>query len=140
MAAMSDDHKLSAAELESRFASQLGFLTRSCDAYDAGLTDEYQRIAIVCRVLFHESPSSRSLVRQLGLEARTMLSTALPFEPQNIGTHAGLTVIRHGGRAPGFAAPLDDPIRSEQMSLPDWWREVVISDNQQRKLSRQDLI
>src|SRR5205814_10509158 len=41
---------------------QLNFIVTSCRAYDAGVCEEATRLAVVARVLFHDTKNSHSLV------------------------------------------------------------------------------
>lgn len=56
-------------------SKQLGFLGRSCEAYDAGYIDEAVRIATVIRVLVHDTNRSNSLLKHLGATTINLLST-----------------------------------------------------------------
>jgi hypothetical protein len=56
-------------ELKSLLDEQLDFLRTSADAFDRGVLSEYKRIALVLRVLLHDTSQSRSLLEQLGVKA-----------------------------------------------------------------------
>lgn len=47
---------------------QLGYLERSCDLFDQGYEPEAARIAVVLRVLLHDTTKSHSLLAQLGMK------------------------------------------------------------------------
>jgi hypothetical protein len=57
-----------------KFRHQLGYIERSCDAFDFGGEDEAFRLAVSLRVIFHQTGSSTSLLRHLGWENKQMLS------------------------------------------------------------------
>ena len=62
-----------------QLSRHIGFLERSCAAFEAGYTEEALRIAVTLRVLFHDTKSSTSLLTHLGLKSSaSVLST---FEP-----------------------------------------------------------
>lgn len=54
---------------EQQLQRQLGFLKRSCDAFDKGDHDEAVRIATTIRVLLHDTPASTSLLTHLGIKS-----------------------------------------------------------------------
>ena len=56
---------------------QLGFLWRSCQAYDEGHIDEAVRIATVIRVLIHDTQASTSLLKHLDAENILLSSTVV---------------------------------------------------------------
>jgi hypothetical protein len=56
---------------------QLGFLWRSCQAYDEGYIDEAVRIATVIRVLIHDTQASTSLLKHLDAENILLSSTVV---------------------------------------------------------------
>ena len=64
----------------SRFAAklqeQLGFIHRSCVAFDGGHEDEAFRLAVALRVIFHDTGASISLTSHLGLKSAMMLSSS----------------------------------------------------------------
>jgi hypothetical protein len=59
-----------------KLREQLGFLTRSASLYDLGAEDEALRMATSLRVLLHDTRSSTSLFKHLGLTNTPMLSSS----------------------------------------------------------------
>lgn len=53
---------------ELQLKRQLGFLEKSCRAFDAGDADEAIRIALALRVFLHDTPHSTSLLTHLGIK------------------------------------------------------------------------
>jgi len=104
---------------------QLGFLWRSCQAYDAGHIDEAVRIATVIRVLIHDTQTSTSLLKHL--DAQNILLSS--------------TVVTHTDIKPVFMSamgrtritstettrkPNTDPMALQiQLTVPEWWSQVV---------------
>lgn len=104
---------------------QLGFLWRSCQAYDAGHIDEAVRIATVIRVLIHDTQASTSLLKHL--DAQNILLSS--------------TVVTHTDIKPVFMSamgrtritstettrkPNTDPTALQiQLPVPEWWGQVV---------------
>jgi hypothetical protein len=99
---------------------QLNFIITSCQAYDVGHRAEAVRIALAARVLFHDTPSSTSLiVGHLKLDAIKLRSTAMPLTGPNA------SAVGFIGLEPdtcGFRPFLDDGPRNEQIDLKKWWR------------------
>jgi hypothetical protein len=59
-----------------KLQEQLGFIQRSCSAFDQGAEDESLRLATALRVIFHNTSNSVSLISHLGYSNRTMLSSS----------------------------------------------------------------
>jgi hypothetical protein len=137
---MAERQDLTAQELEAHLLEQLEFLEASADAYDNGRLAEAKRIAVVARVLCHESRTSHALLSQLGRHNGQYLSTAIPHEPTNMGTHSGLTAMGIGGEEQGYFAPLDDTPLPHWLPFDEWWTETVVVDDRRNRLSRRDLV
>lgn len=65
-----------AERFRTKLREQLEFLQRSCDAFDCGAEAEAIRMAIVLRILFHNTKSSTSLITHLGKHGTKMLSSS----------------------------------------------------------------
>jgi hypothetical protein len=66
----------SSARLQVKLSEQLDFLMRSAQLYDRGHEDEALRLATAMRILFHQTPKSKALMVQLGLDGSNMLSSS----------------------------------------------------------------
>src|SRR5256885_1737979 len=68
------------ATVDPRFADklreQLRFLSRSASLYDQGAEDEALRMATALRVVLHDTQSSTSLFKHLGLTNMHLLSSS----------------------------------------------------------------
>jgi len=107
--------------LKEQLRRQLSFVITSCHAYDRGHREEAIRIATAARVLFHDTPSSRSLVRgHMRLEKIKLRSTCA-----NIDDH-GLGFIGLEPSSASFRPYLDDVVRDEQVDVETWWRREPI--------------
>jgi hypothetical protein len=62
---------------------QLSFLESSCELYDKGKVEEAVRIAVVLRVIFHDTAKSVSLLRHLNAKSVFLLTTAVSFADEN---------------------------------------------------------
>jgi hypothetical protein len=59
-----------------KFREQLGFIERSCKAFDDGAEEEAIRIATSLRVIFHDTSRNVSLISHLRLDGQKMLSSS----------------------------------------------------------------
>src|SRR5437899_1143187 len=80
---------------------QLEFLKRSSASFDSGHTDEAIRIAVVIRVLVHNSRSSTSLLRHLRATAIPLTSTCEGAGPATL-SYFGLGMCSVTSRGPTF--------------------------------------
>ncbi len=123
-------YQLTRDDLIERFREQVGFLERSAEAFDQGFHDEAKRLAVVVRVLLHDTQSSKSLLGQLGEKNELMLmDTASVIRPDNELSTPGLVLFKlEGGELPAYDAPLGDlsPPRMGKAKLFDpWWNDPV---------------
>jgi hypothetical protein len=128
--------------MRAQIQRQLGFLKRSCEAFDAGQHDEGLRIAVSLRVLFHDTQVSTSLLTHLGIKTTAKLLTT--FEPGYAeDKQSGTMVISvpfwvdsKGVRKP----PLEKNERHDFIPAPQWWDEVVMAMSSRKKFSRKDIV
>lgn len=131
-------------ELLSHLNEQIRFLQRSAASYDNGFEDEAKRLAVVIRVLMHDSPNSTSLLTLLGRKDIKFYDTSVPYDPRNLLSYNGLTMMKLStGEGASYVAPLDSgaPTRSRTKKIPfnTWWdRMFVIKDKEERHLLGKD--
>jgi len=129
-------------DFKAELSKQLGFLTRSCASFDEGHFDEAIRIAVVLRVLFHETPKSISLLSRLDARDIRLLSTTLDFSRFPPG---GMLLFN------GMGDFSNDPVRPYQPKLGDsrfcrqvpaivWWAEIVFAMEDNIKVARRDVV
>lgn len=87
------------------------FLERSATAFDDGYEAEAKRLAVVLRVLLHDTKQSHSILDQLKVKERlAFLDTAEPINPNNLRPTPGLVMMRmtttQGGAMGEYLAPL----------------------------------
>jgi hypothetical protein len=109
------------------------FLERSAVAFDEGYAAEAKRLAVVLRVLLHDTNQSHSLLERLGVKERLpFLDTADPINPNNLLPTPGLlmmTMSTAAGTAKGdYVAPLGDlpPGRPVWKPFASWWQNPVM--------------
>ena len=81
-------------DLEADLAEQLQFLASSSRAFDQGDLAEAKRIALVIRVLVHDTAMSHSLLAQLGIKDSLAWADSAPVidnDPNIVARSPGLT-------------------------------------------------
>jgi hypothetical protein len=137
-------------DFKQQLRNQLGFLERSCAAYDEGHKAEAVRLATTLRVLFHDTPNSVSLMNHLGAKSIQMLSTADVYkEPQLLNIPLVHPAIQLDSDGPVFYGcdcemrpRLDKAERKQLVPLHTWWvkEDVIELNGGKDKLNRRDLI
>ena len=79
-------------DFKKRLREQLGFLERSADAFDEGHREEALRIATALRVIFHNTPSSTSLLRHLNA-VNVMVRSAAPDREKQDAALGGRKIV-----------------------------------------------
>ncbi len=112
-------------DYRAHLVKQLGFLWRSCAAYDQGHTDEAIRIATVIRVVLHDTRRATSLLKHLDALNIT-LSTSVSTMDRS-GTVFLFGMGRGTANASGMTwkANTDCTGIVRQLSIEDWWNQVV---------------
>ncbi len=94
-------------DLVAHLAEQVSFLRSSATAYDAGHFGEAKRLAVVLRILLHDTPRSTALLHALGIKAslryydryadglspnaKGYVGVAMGFTPKGLRYFASLT-------------------------------------------------
>jgi hypothetical protein len=135
-------YQLTREELVQRLREQMGFLERSADSFDRGFEDEAKHLAVVIRVLLHDTVSSRSLLGQLGVkETLNFLDTVPPIIPANLVTTPGLVALSVGGGEAKYVALLGDRPRAPTAKpFAPWWNDPVTKDNLGVFFARRDYV
>ena len=134
------------AIFRSYIRKQLGFLERSCAAYDHGHRDEAIRIATVLRVLLHDTRHSTSVLTRLGAKNIRILSTVDPvsFDPSAIQAghvqYQGMVQTRIGATGVELRPGLGDRGFSRMIPVAEWWNQIVWVIGPGTALCRCDII
>lgn len=110
---------------------QLGFVERSCAAYDAGHLEEAVRIATTVRVLIHNTKNSTSLLSLLGARNINLLSTVREIDPNGDGRRRPVSFHGLGGSSVGpngqmsHTPSLDRSLTKRDMPTLEWWEQIV---------------
>ncbi len=135
-------------ELEAHLLEQLAFLRASCSAYDAGFKGEAKRLAVVVRILVHDTRASKSLLGQLNLKQIPFCDTSYDYNPSEyfLSFH-GLALMKistesDGEFVPRCSVPPKPPPWEplKWVSFEEWWDKLVIVDSQGNQFSRGRLV
>ena len=124
---------------------QLGFLRRSCDSYDSGFDDEAIRIAVIIRVLLHNTRVSTSLLSLLNAQNINLLSTCPEIDISHIMFSGGLSwsqlKVENDQCVHAKPVPMLDSHKNEDrlLSISDWWEQVVYVISEGR-LTRKQIV
>lgn len=131
-------------DLMNHLTRQLGLLRRRAASFDAGFEDEALHLALVLRVLLHDTNSSHSLLGQLGVKhALHFVDTANPIDPSNLLPTEGLLMLKGDSSGVTYIAPLGDGVperyrRTKGFDL--WWHAPVSKTKDRRLFSRYDYV
>lgn len=142
--------KRSREELAEHLRTQVGFLQKSARAFDEGDETEAIRLAVTIRVLVHNSKTSTSLLKQLGVQHQLKFVDTAPFPPEPTTPGAlvkrfdgGLAYMQMNGEGAKFCAPLDDnPPEPSYGPQPfrTWWNRQVIEDLLRERFTRAEVV
>lgn len=124
---------------------QVRFLVSSANSYDRGFEGEAKRLAVIIRVLVHDTSNSTSLLTLLGKKDIDFYDSGLDWESDHRLSPTGLADIQFSPpKELRYSAPLDNlwPGKSKvkKVRFNQWWNKVVYLDNKQNKLNRKELI
>ena len=110
-------------ELTERYAEQIDWMRASAERFDAGITSEAKRIAVVIRTLVHHTSASTSLLQQLEIQEGMRWKATVPCieptaEPGSGGLWASVP------NEPGYRPILGE--YPHAMNFTDWWSKPVL--------------
>jgi len=132
-------------ELLAHLKEQITFMKQSAISYDNGFEGEGKRLAVVIRVLVHDTSQSTSLLTLLGRKNILFYDSATDYNPRNLLPSSCLTMMRLSTKSGAdYVAPLDNlsPSRSKnkKVSFDEWWGKIVCKDNANNLFTRKDLV
>jgi len=138
-------HNRTKNELMELLSEQIHFMKESCESYDSGMTGEAKRLAVVIRVLLHDTSKSTSLLNQLESKDIRFFDTSVPVDRANLLSHQGLTMISSGPDGAVYvprclAPPRPDLSPPNQLVFEKWWKCIVLIDKERNEFSRKDLV
>jgi hypothetical protein len=138
-------YKLTRDDMVAQLREQLSFLELSGRAFDEGAEGEAKRLAVVVRVLVHDTRSSVSLLRHLSAkDTISYLNTADRINPANLAPTLGLVYMEMSNEGFRYVARLGDPPPRDQRprwkAFIDWWTDPVTKDGRGELFSRRDYV
>ncbi|MCK4476787.1 MAG: hypothetical protein KAU16_08685 [Methanophagales archaeon] len=130
-------------ELKSHLKEQIQFLIRSSKSYDEGFEDEAKRLAVVIRVLVHDTSQSTSLLKLLKKKDILFYDTTVDLHQNTLLHQGGLAYMRISSNGAKYYAPLDDvpPYRANnKVPFDDWWNKTVYLDLNRNQFTRKSLV
>lgn len=130
---------MSSQNFAEQLKRQIIFLKNSVSLYDSGCREEAIRMAVVMRVLFHDTNNSTSLFKHLGTkETIQIATTAKSVESEVLGEIDFVELM--GGMI--FGHELEYTLIQKEVptiTAPDWWDQpVFIRDG--RPISRCQIV
>ena len=130
--------------LENHLMDQIQFLLRSIILYDNGLINEAKRMAVIIRLLAHDTQKSVSLLSQLNMKNILFYDTSYEYDPTNLAPTLGLILTRTSVNPTfvKFIPALDgrEQFKNRKIYFEEWWNKIVLSDIVNNKFRRVDLI
>jgi len=133
-------------ELLGHLKEQIAFMQESAISYDRGFESEAKRLAVVIRVLVHDTSQSTSLLTLLGRKRKMLFyDSASKYDPRNLATGNCLTVVKLSANEAEYIAPLDDLSsardKNKKRSFNNWWERLIIyGDNKNNTFTRKKLV
>jgi hypothetical protein len=115
---------------------------RSSQSYDHGFVSEAKRLAVVLRVLLHDTKNQTSLLTLLNKKNIMFYDTSTDYDPNNLLPTMGLIMMRIGPEGAEYVAPLDEgsPTRRKgKVPFDKWWNKIIFASKGDL-LTRKDLI
>lgn len=134
-------------DFKAHLVEQLDFLRASMDAYDAGREHEAKRLSVAIRTLVHNTRTSTSLLRHLGVQNQMgWVDRGPPAPPPKaIVLSFGVCVVetrfdtRRTRYEPAMRHLAPDRLHPP-VSFLDWWRRTILVDQRGNTFSRADLV
>lgn len=133
-------YKLNYQELIDHWNEQLNFIKTSVSNFDNGNESEAKRIAISLRILFHETATSNSLIKQLNLNKTLILwSSGVLYTPSNLLSSWTLLQLNIEEKGLHYNSLGMNRERTFYLSYEDWWNEVIF-DDKKNVFTRKDIV
>jgi hypothetical protein len=131
-------------DLRNHLMDQIQFLLRSISLYDSGLINEAKRMAVIIRLLAHDTHKSVSLLSQLDMKNILFYDTSYNYDPTNLAPTLGLIFTRASVNPTfvKFLPALDsrEEYKNRKIPFEEWWNKIVLADKVNNKFRRIDLI
>ena len=132
--------KRSRKDLIDMYNDTISKLKKFCKLYDDGDISMAKEIAVKLRILFHNTDSSKSLIRQLKLESIQFKDTAFKYDAKNLMTHHGLLYISFDEKGAQLLPHLSTSVSSD-VPFSNWWdSKKIIVDDKKNVFTRKKVI
>jgi hypothetical protein len=113
------------ARLRRKLKEQVGFLERSARDYDSGHEEEALRLATTMRVLFHDTPTSTSLLTHMSTRHTTTMLASPPTKFADWRDFLNVKIDLNSSEPVRFLPNLRDQLIP--MPFADWWDSDSVS-------------
>ena len=133
--------KQTPADLRRSLDDQMKILRVHCSSFDSGVEVIAKHIAVVLRVLFHDTGRSRSLLSQLGQRSGRFFDTSTPLDASNLLSECGLVGVRMGSGEIRYVPNIpSDAAKVRKTEFGAWWNDHVLRDEKRRVYCRRQLV
>lgn len=133
-------YKLNQQDLLEHWNDQLSFIKSSAQEFDIGKENEARRIATSLRIMFHETASSHSLIKQTNLKHNFQLwSSAGLYTPSNLLSSWVLLEMSVGESGLHYKPLSNTNGRTFFLVCQDWWNEIIF-DDKNNVFTRKDIV
>lgn len=134
------NYRLNDNELSEHWKEQINFIKTSIKSYDDGNESEAKRIATNLRIMFHETGTSHSLIKQLNLNKKLLLwSSGVLYTPSNLLSSWTLLELIIEENGLHYNPVGMNRARTFYLSYEDWWNEVIF-DDKNNVFTRKDIV
>jgi hypothetical protein len=134
-------------DFRQKLREQLGFMGRSCGAFDAGYQDEAIRIAQCIRILMHDTKLQTSLLTHLNAKNINLLSTCFDIASRmqrGVGSFQmfnGMGRVETTPKGTRYYPKLEgNPFSRREAPVEAWWNETVFVLDPHTWVSRRDVV
>lgn len=118
---------------------QMQFIATSCATFDAGQENESLRIAVALRVILHDTGSSTSILKHLGVKESVRLLSIAPDIVDRVPTDTNF-VFAYPIIFDSFIRPNLEANRAKDLLTVQQWLDQKIMFNDGMWLTRNDII
>lgn len=138
---MSKKYRLNQQQLLSQWDEEIEMLRDVCDNFDGGDEKTARSLAVILRILFHETKNSKSLWRQVKQYKNIYFySLSDLYSPANLVSSWTLLMMEiENGRIRYVADLASGNKRTFFFTFEDWWNEIIF-DDKQHVYTRRDIV
>jgi len=143
---------MSTVDFKAALIRQFGFLSRSCQSFDAGFHDEAIRIAQCIRVLMHDTQRQKSVLTHLGAKHQiTLTSTCFDIaskvtDPTSLAFGSRPNMFNGMGRysfdpdGTQYFPKLGGGMFRSNLPVEIWWKQTVFILDSDTWVCRKDVV